>query len=225
MPTAQEAKGKNIDKMGQALGSQFSELWQGIVQVHMVWSEYVELYGTKPDRVEMLNASASNFFYMVQQVLWEATMLGICRLTDRSEVAGKSNLTIQNLYSLIDDPKLKGQILRLVDAAISQSEFCRDWRNRYIAHRDLDVALGSTATPLAAGTIKDTTSAIKALADVLNAIEAHYMDSETAYDFAKPLNGALTLLYVLDDGLTRKREREERIQQGKILDSDLQRDL
>ena len=225
MATAEEAKKKNIEKMGDALGSQFSALWQEVVLVHMVWSEFVELYGTKPSRVEILNASASNFFYMAQQVLWESTMLHICRLTDPSLVAGKTNLTVQNLYSLIPDAKLKAEVLQLVDAAILRSDFCRDWRNRHIAHRDLDLALGKSATPLATGTVKDTTSAIKALAEVLNAVESHYMDSQTAYDFAKPHNGAIALLYALDDGLKAKRGREERIQQGKILDADLQREL
>jgi hypothetical protein len=62
MVTAEEAKKKNIEKMGQALGSQFHELWQAVVQVHIVWAEYLELYGANPGRVEILNASASNFF-------------------------------------------------------------------------------------------------------------------------------------------------------------------
>ena len=38
--------------MGEALGTQYAELWQELAQLHIVWLEFVELYGTekKPHR-------------------------------------------------------------------------------------------------------------------------------------------------------------------------------
>jgi hypothetical protein len=72
MTTAEESKQKNIEKMGEALGSQYSALWQELVQLFMVWSEFVVLYGSDVERVKLLNRAASNFFYMTQQILWEA---------------------------------------------------------------------------------------------------------------------------------------------------------
>src|ERR1700731_4575430 len=64
--TADEARKKNIEKMGERLGSQYSVLWNEVAILHFQWNEYVKLFGTKPQRVELLNQAASTFFRMVQ---------------------------------------------------------------------------------------------------------------------------------------------------------------
>jgi hypothetical protein len=48
MPTADEAKKVNIEKMDDKLGAQYSELWQEIAILHVYWQDYVELFGRKP---------------------------------------------------------------------------------------------------------------------------------------------------------------------------------
>jgi hypothetical protein len=131
-------------------------------------------------------------------------MLHVCRLTDPSITGGKkgkANLTVQNLYELIEDVKLKAKILQLIDASLLKSDFCRDWRNRHLAHRDLDLALGQAAVELPKVTIDQINSALNALAEVLNAVQLHYFDGTTAYDFASPPHGAQSLLYLLEAGL------------------------
>jgi AbiU2 len=223
--TADEAKLQNIEKMGEALGTQFSAIWQELVQVNMALSEFVVLYGTKRSRVDILNEAASNFFYMTQQVLWESTMLHIARLTDPPNTGGRANLTIHNLAALIGDQALRATLKDRLVAVKKATGFCRDWRNRHFAHRDLDLALNKSAMLLEVATVEKTRAALKAMADVLNAVELHYSQSETAYDFASPLNGALALLYVLDDGIKAKRKREERIKVGQLSDEDLQKEL
>jgi hypothetical protein len=225
MATAVEMKERNIKQMGQALGEHFSALWQEIVQAHAVWTEFVVLYGTKSSRVEILNRSASNFFYMAQQIIFEATMLHMARLTDPSTTGGraKSNLTIKNLPELISDKELKSNVTELINVASKQSDFCRDWRNRHIAHRDLDLALRNTASPLEQATIAKTTTAIKAIADVLNAVESHYL--QTAYDFASPPHGAMSLLSLLYRGLKANDQREERMKRGEFSEEDLDPEL
>ena len=45
--SAEQAKQQCIDTMGEALGSQYAELWQEIAHLHLTWLEFVELYGTK----------------------------------------------------------------------------------------------------------------------------------------------------------------------------------
>jgi hypothetical protein len=214
--------------MGEPLGSQYSALWQEVVQVYVVWSQFVTLYGTKPSRVEILNRSAANFFFLVEKILFESIMLHIARLTDPSHSLGKkdrSNLTIQNLPALLNDGKLKTEVTKLVGEAIGKSQFCRDWRNRHIAHRDLDLALNNFATPLESASIDKTNSALSAIAEVLNAIQLHFRDGQTAFDFAEPSSGALTLLYLLDDGLKAKAARLERLRRREILDDDHQEEV
>jgi len=69
--TAEEAKAANIATMGESLGALYSALWQAVATIHFYWKEYVELFGTKPERLGLLNRAAPAFFRMLQDELWE----------------------------------------------------------------------------------------------------------------------------------------------------------
>jgi len=130
--SAGEIKKANVEKMGAPLGEVYSALWQEVAVGHFYWKEFVELFGTKAERITLLNETAPHFFRMLQDELWEASLLQLCRLTDPASSSGnqdKSNLTIQALPALIEDSKLKETISSLIAAAINDTAFCRDWRN------------------------------------------------------------------------------------------------
>jgi len=124
-------------------------------------------------------------------------------------------LTIQALPELIEDPKLKETVSELVAEAIKDTTFCRDWRNRHIAHRDLKLALEQPTTPLAAGSRADVNRALKSIAAVLNALDVHYFQSETRFDLGAPIGGAISLLHVLGEGSRARAERAKRFKEGK----------
>src|ERR1700722_9890013 len=147
--SAEEVTKNHIDKMGEELGAQFDALWHDVVWLHRKWSEYVVLFGLKESRVRLLNRAAPRFFHMIQSVLWEETLLHIARVTDNPTSPGqKQNLTIRNLPDLIGDPHIRATVSVLVAKAIDETKFCRDWRNRHIAHRDLDLITKKSAVPL-----------------------------------------------------------------------------
>ncbi|UWU80726.1 hypothetical protein N2603_20345 [Bradyrhizobium huanghuaihaiense] len=217
--TAEEAKTANVAKMGDELGEIYSALWQDVAVLHFDWHEYVELFGTKPARIDLMNAAASHFFRLVQDRLWETTLLHLARLTDPAESMGKgsgrTNLTIRALSGLIDDAPLKDRLAKLADEAVKLTEFARDWRNRHIAHRDLKLALEQATTPLAEASREDVKKALSAIAAVLNEAATHYTDSQTAFEHvAGPLGGAVSLLYVLGIGERAKEERGKRLRAG-----------
>lgn len=223
MPSADEAKKQNVAKMGEPLGNQYSALWQEVAQLYINWAEFVELFGTKPQRIELLNRAAPAFFRMIQDRLWETTVMHLARLTDPSKSMGqkdKQNLTIQNLLGLIADAKTKSEVATLIEVALKETEFCRDWRNRYIAHRDLNLALDQPTAPLAEASRKQVNIALKAIADVMNAVQLCYLGGETRFDLAPRHNGAVTLLYLMDDGLKAKDAREQKILKGEFTEAD-----
>jgi hypothetical protein len=202
--TAEEAKRNYIEKMGEVLGTQFNALWQEVARLHMKWGEYVELFGSKPTRVEMLNMAAPEFFGIIQGVLWEDVLLHIARLTDMPESKGKKtkkNLTIQNLPGLIEQPEIKSGLRGLIDAALEKTKFCRDWRNRHIAHGDLDLAISiPPAEPLKLASRECVNEALKALVNILNAVDVQYTGSET--HFQNPTRvGSVQLLRCLYAGV------------------------
>jgi AbiU2 len=226
--TAVEVKADNIEKMGHPLGAQYSALWQEVANIHLNWGEFVELYGTKPERLELINRAAGTFFGVVQRSLWEGTLLHLARLTDPSKSPGKDrfNLTIQNFPYLIDDEKTKQQVRGLVKAAIDKTEFCRDWRNRHIAHRDLKLALDEPATPLAQADKSKVDAALKAIVEVMNAVDIYFTGSETGYGIWSPHNGVVGLLYVIDDGLKAEEQRMERLRNSRPTEDEFKtRDL
>ena len=214
--TADEQKIIYVEKMGEDLGKVFHALWQEVAWLHSKWEEYVVLFGTKPSRIDLVNEAAPLFFRIVQDLLFEETLLHIARLTDPPKSAGKENLTIRMLPSLINKEKLKIDIQSRVDLAIDKAGFCRDWRNRRIAHHDFELALKEGATPLQPASREKVKAALEAIVSVLDAVTLHYFDSSTAFDTSSNRGGAESLIYVLDDGLKAKAERIERRKSGEV---------
>ncbi|MBJ7407642.1 MAG: hypothetical protein JHD07_31865 [Bradyrhizobium sp.] len=212
--SAPEARQQAINAMGEPLGTQYAELWQELAQLNITWSEFIELYGTKKSRIELMNRSAGHFFRMVQDSLWEGLMMHIARLTDRPVVQGRTNLTLHNLPALIPDATLKSKIEALCLEATDKTRFARDWRNRHIAHRDLDLALGTTAKPLPAVEIKQVNDALDCFTEILNGVAGPYLDSTTSFRHSVRLHVAIELLYLIDAGHTLQAEHRKRLQAG-----------
>jgi AbiU2 len=74
--------------------------------------------------------------------LFETCVLRIARLTDPPKSVDKSNLTIQTLPDRVTDGTLIARLNVLIQDAKTAAAFCRDSRNRQLAHKDLDLALG-----------------------------------------------------------------------------------
>lgn len=212
--------------MGDPLGKLFYALWQELAWLYEKWAEYVVLYGTKPSRIDLLNRAAPLFFRVIQDILWEDMILHIARLTDPPKSSGKATLTIRRLPDLVKDGNTAQALRGLINIAIQSSEFCRDWRNRHIAHRDLNLALEKEIVPLKRASRKKIKEALNSIAEVLNAVSQHYTDSEMIFDIGEDPEGAVSLLYVIDDGLKAGEERKERMRSGKYRKDDFSpRDL
>jgi hypothetical protein len=181
----------------------------------------------KPERIEILNEAAGTFFRMLQDELFEVALLSIARLTDPPKTFGNqnnANLTIRNLPDLVGHAETKAEVQRLIEVAKKETEFCRVWRNKRIAHRDVNY-LAMQDTP--AKTLPDASraqvnAALKAIADVMNVVERHYLDSGTAYDAGARHNGAVSLVYVLNTGNRERKARQERIEKGDFREDDLE---
>jgi AbiU2 len=219
--TAEEAKNESINLMGKPLGEVYHYLWQELVMLYAKWFEFTELFGTKPSRINLLNEAAPYFFRMVQDVLWEDIILGIARITDSSKRLGKDNLTINKIPGLINNEEFKEKIVSLIDKSKDATSFCRDWRNRRLAHLDLLLRTERGTKELEIASRVKTKTALDSIAEVINAVSSKYNDSTTAFEYSGNGPGnALSLLYVLYDGLKADKEREKRIEEGNELEAD-----
>jgi len=223
--TPEETRAEYVGRMGGELGNLYFRLWQELAWLYEKWEQYVALYGTKPSRVDLLNKAAPLFFRIVQDTLWDDVLLHISRLTDPPKSGRRATLTIQSLPGLVE--KQIGEALsQLVETAKNKAEFCRDWRNRRIAHSDKALALEERAKPLEPASRRGVKLALAALADVLNKVSERYLGSPINFEFPMSSNRAEDLLYVIDDGLKAAAEREDRIRRKEYRKEDLEgRDL
>jgi hypothetical protein len=134
--SAEELKQERIDAMGHDLGLLFDSIYNETVFLKFKWIEFTELYGTNGKRIDLMNRSAPWFFFIVQRVLFQDVLLGLCKLTDPAGVGKEESVSVRSLSKLIIDKELKRDVLANISSALRATEFCRDWRNRVIAHKD-----------------------------------------------------------------------------------------
>lgn len=198
--TAEEAKQWNIRKMGKQAGEIYSALWQDIAGMFLVFEEFQNLYANEETRVDVLNDAAPAFFGMIQELLWHELMLGVARVTDTVGSGNRQNLTVQRLPALI-----AGRSNQAVQAAANKAceaaDFCRQWRNKRIAHRDLSHAVDAKVAWLPAATLGRMREALQALEAALNAASRALDGSQSHFDGAGVKGGAARLLRILDLGL------------------------
>jgi hypothetical protein len=220
--TTEEVRQRYVDAMGRELGELHFTLWNECVLLHWKWEEYVALFGTKPERITLLNQAAPSFFHIIQDTLWDNILLHIARLIDPPQSLRKDNLTIRRLPSLVHK-ELTEDLELLLQACVAKCEFVRDWRNRWIAHRDLSLALQHPkAAPLAEASRQAVKDSLSSIAELLNAVELHYCGSTVVYELHPPGN-AEALLYVLWYGIHAEEDQLELMKSRQFSMKDLKR--
>ncbi|MBZ5642529.1 MAG: hypothetical protein LAO19_07210 [Acidobacteriia bacterium] len=209
--SAKETLAHYIDAMGQELGQVFHATSNELTWIHWRWSQFCTLFGQDESLMHVLNEAAPFFFRIIHDVLFEDTMLAIARITGPPATFSKANLAITKFPELIVRSDLKARISELVIAAQGSATFARDWRNRHLAHRDLDLAvLNPKVQPLATVTRNHVDNALSALRDVLNFVEESYCKEHTAYSHCSVPGDARELLYIINSGLSHERDRRAR---------------
>jgi len=82
----------------------FAALKTEIVDLHLRWIIYRQLYGTSEEAVDVLNRSGSNVFFLLQQLLLDDCALRISKLTDPVDQGKVANLSVVlRKYSIRDE--------------------------------------------------------------------------------------------------------------------------
>src|ERR1700758_1844292 len=80
--TPDERRIEYIRLMGPDLGFLCFDLREEADWLQQKWDGFRELFGSGPDRIDLLNIVASNFFFTLHRFMFEDAMLHLCRLTD-----------------------------------------------------------------------------------------------------------------------------------------------
>ena len=217
--THNEIRAEYVGLMGQDLGQLFHELEDQVSWLHYKWNELKELFGQGQDRIDLLNHVASNFFFFVQQTMFENVLLHLCRLTDPPKTFGKKpNLSLLSLAESISDASLRRDVTTATQILLKNSEFARDWRNRRLAHTDLTTFRNQHSTPLPPVDAKSVEDALRSFGDLFDLIWRHYGHSPTLFTFHTEPWGAKTLVHYLEEAV--RVEKEENARWRKLVETE-----
>jgi len=174
--------------------------------------------------VDLLKQTASLMFVAVHRAFVDGIILHIAKLLEKPQASsGHGKLTLARMPPLIGDVRLRADVRHLVSEARRVAfGFVVPWRDRQIAHLDIDLAL-EVSDPLPGVTQTQIAAALQAIRAVMNRVEWHYWKSVTKYEDAIYGVGrdGDQLIYVLKQGLRAHSERIRRIREGKALPGDL----
>lgn len=192
-----EVRADYISTMGQELGANFYELYRELVELHVLWQQYRQLFGDSTDTVQLLNRTAGLFFKIVQDELWDSVLLGVSRMTDPPNTGKKKNLTVLSLSPLITDSALRAEVEDLCTKAVTAAEFAREHRNKRIAHQDHNYFSNRNSNPLGGISRAAVEDMLAALRDVLNRLDNNFRDSTVLYEQFVDDSGARLLVHKL----------------------------
>ncbi len=167
------------------IGEVFEELKSEITWLHGRWIIYRQLFGCSDTRVALLNECASAFFYVIQDVLLNEVMLALSKLTDSARSRSFANLSLEQLQERIEargESRLAAEIRVILNDLHSKCGVFRTRRNKRLAHLDLTTAMQSASNPLPGISRQMVEEALQLVREYMNAIEAHYDQSETGYE-------------------------------------------
>lgn len=165
-------------------------MWQQYVEVRSIWNEFEYVFGTSEDRIDVLNATIPGFARLMQEVLWRDVLLALCRLSGAAGSGSKRRLTVTALTKLtVRGDGRRERVATAVQEAVAARKFAWDWRNRYIAHTDLDLATNPAAHPLQEASRRHVRHALQVIGAALNAVEREHGLQATS--FGKSFDPAL----------------------------------
>ena len=159
--------------MGEQLGTEYFHLRTQVLWLHAKWSEYKELFD--PNEVEFLNRTAGVFFADVQRLMMSDILIHLCRVTDDATGNSRPNLTIRGLPLSVDQSEPHFMPLwRSINVAVAAADYARTWRNRWLAHSDLELTTGGASNPLPSANAQGIENTLQKLSECLNLLASAY---------------------------------------------------
>ncbi len=183
-------------------------LQQEVIGIHVYWNNYLQLFGKSKERVDLLNACAGEFFYIVQDALLGDIQLSVSKLADRAESNGQKNATLERLandIARLPTQQLKPDLTEHLQRYQAECLNIRKRRNKELAHADLGTLLRSNSPAIGTPTLneirQEIEQALEALREFFNTIDRHYNGTALDYGEYTSPNDANSLVSMLKQGL------------------------
>lgn len=209
--SAEEVRANLIARLGPQFGIDLYNLRNAYIGIRIDWRFYRSLFGESPERVALLNDCSGLFFYTQERVLFEAVVIGLCRIIDPIETGkGKGirrNMTFHRLKNYISDNARQVAFDELISKAEGAAIFARDWRNKRIAHNDYDISAGVAVLEVASR--EKVQFLIDVVGKILQWIYLEFLESDIHLDALLPLDDEVRVMTLLYKGLEAERLEEE----------------
>lgn len=207
--SADEVKAEIIRAFSEGTGELFYELLSDVSQLQLNWQNYGSLYGTSPERIDLLNWAAPLFFALLHGILLHDIIMVIARLTDPAKTGRHQNASLENLLNKLV-PSLQSDLAEKWGCELKSLQIhcksIRDIRNKIIAHNDLETALLYRPDPVPGISRAYIESILEKIKKLMGDIEEHFRGIPTSYFHVFASNDGETLIHVLE----RAREYKKR---------------
>ena len=153
------------------------DLQRQAVGIEGVYAVQMQLFGTGPENVELLNRSGSIAFAYFESLADQYIILKLSAMTEGPVVAGRETLSVKRLQHMLHRVPDNQHLLtaeffeefdRLAEDLRRKMCATREFRNKHVAHLDLEQWQAREWVPLTNGQIR---KAMEALYKLLNHVE------------------------------------------------------
>lgn len=178
---------------------------KNITSAHEDFELYKKLFYNSPEIKTLLNNTAHNFFYKLEEILADRCIINISKLTDPYEQGNHKNLSMDLLRVI--GIKESWPFLNKIEESLTQineiAETIRAHRNKSMSHNDIETLERPwTLEPI---TIK---SLDKAYTEIGNLMNMYYLETEgCTFDwYPKSPANVDSLLFYLNKGLNYEKQ-------------------
>jgi hypothetical protein len=185
--------------MPSSIAEVYDPLWQAIQNIHNTWTVHRHLFGTSPERIDLLNRFGVIVFGLFQHVLRRYIALSIFRLIDPATQRGgrDENLSLERLAHVVmaDCPQLGDRLTQVLGEIRNQMAPHADLRNKILAHYDLRTARALyDGTSTVQGPSPEVIETVLALVrESMNSVQSNYENGKESHYYD-------TTILELDDG-------------------------
>jgi hypothetical protein len=155
-----------------------------VTWLHTIWELLIQLYGSSDKNIEIMNASAPQFFAILQTMLFDELVMIMNRLTDPAATRSKANACLEQLIYQIDQPENATLVTslkeRLSKIRANHAAF-RTWRDKKLSHNDLRIALQNEGVSLPKILRNQAARAIQEITDFINEYSESILGSFQSY--------------------------------------------
>lgn len=187
-----------LKRLGKTYAEEFSLIKQDLFELRLFWRTYRNLFGTCPERVELLNSISGSFAHTIEVTLFETVLLKLRRINDTGSTKRNRKPLALGLLLKLADERSDVELKRLINLSRRKSEFAKNWSDKRIAHADYEYRMGRHE--LTPASRKKVTDAIDAVAAVIKWIGEEMLDTHYNTHPSPPLKNEEFVLKLLYEG-------------------------